>query len=205
MSASSFGRWGIAVADTEWVNNSATNTILATPSSSFLFLCSSSSSCVFNIYHNIRSLNTYLDNSTWSHESVAIVDDWFCALRLLLWQDKLLDTGPVQIPHLKFIIFNKWQNKLKTWSTNNQDDLMVAITLKTKIIWGDWIHSLSLILQLNFELTEVKINIFPLLMNEREICLKSQLMPWIVTWTPKIVVNSDIHFTFKSFAKGGRH
>ena len=62
-----------------------------------------------------------------------------------------------------------WQNKLKTWSTNNQDDLMVAITLKTKIIWGDWIHSLSLILQLNFEVTEVEMKIFPLFMDERDL------------------------------------
>ena len=39
-------------------------------------------------------------------------------------------------------------------------------------------------------------------MDERGISLKSQLMPWIVTCTPKIVVNSDIHVTFKCLPRG---
>ena len=79
---------------------------------------------------------------------------------------------------------------------------MVAITLKTKIIWGDWIHSLSLILQLNFEVTEVEINIF----DEWEGDLFE---------VSANALNRDVHaqncgeqwypFQFQIFAKGGRH
>lgn len=42
----------------------------------------------------------YLDNSTWRHESVAIVYDRVGAVWSLFRQLELLDTGTVKIPHL---------------------------------------------------------------------------------------------------------
>ena len=101
---------------------------------------------------------TYLDNSARSHESVAIVDDWFGALRFLLywllicqsidlsehhlrfllWQNKLLHTRPVQISHLKYQVHNhKYRNtniqiqKYKYINTNTEIQIHKYLNTKT--------------------------------------------------------------------------
>ena len=147
--------------------------------------------------------NTYLDNSTRGHESIAIVNDGVCALRRLFWQLKLLHAGPVQVPHL--ITKQRYMRIMK---------LRMVMTKRLRSswlrsAWHDWIHLKSLISQLNFPVTEVEIIIFRLLVDERnlfEYCFdewyESHLMAWIVMFTPKFVVNSDLHFTLW-FLPGG--
>ena len=117
------GPQSISVADTLGDKLHQENTIFGT-STSFLFYLHHSHHCPLKMgfiitFHHIW--NTNLDNSTGGHESIAVVDDWVDALWSLFWQHKLLNTRPVQVPHLKEDN-NKVKDKDKYKDTENKDD-----------------------------------------------------------------------------------
>ena len=129
------------------------------------------------IYHQ---KNTYLDNPTRGHESIAIVNDWVCALRRLFWQLKLLHTWPVQVPHLTKMIIVRIMKIRRWWGWGCVYEAMII-----RMTWLDSFEIIDIAAQFPTEV-EIKIfpQIFPLLTNEIILLWwMSQLMPW--SWCPR--------------------